>query len=71
LSPIGAQGASEKCAKACTDVHIPCTVFPQAQRLCNYAREREFRGFFQHIFARAKKVSKIAQGLPEENFVFN
>jgi len=31
LSPIGAAGASEKCAKAGAAVHISCTTFPQRQ----------------------------------------
>jgi hypothetical protein len=31
LSPIEAQGASEKCAKDLSSVHISCTVFPQGR----------------------------------------
>src|ERR1700719_1364766 len=31
LSPIEAQGASEKCAKDSSGFHISCTVFPQGR----------------------------------------
>jgi hypothetical protein len=31
LSPIEAQGASEKCAKDLSSFHISCTVFPQGR----------------------------------------
>src|SRR5271165_6987038 len=50
LSPIGPTGASEKCAKGFTVVHIPCTAFPQALLLCNSARESEFTRDFQQNF---------------------
>src|SRR5580693_6076430 len=54
LSPIGWNGASEKCAKAFTGVHTPCTVFPQAQFLCNSTGEHAFaRKFSLNFHARA------------------
>jgi hypothetical protein len=53
LSPIGPTGASEKCAKGFTAVHMPCTAFPQALLLCNFAGQSEFvRDFLQKFQAR-------------------
>jgi hypothetical protein len=52
LSPIEANGASEKCAKAPGVVHTACTVFPQALNLCNFAVLSRFeRGFYQNFTA--------------------
>ena len=31
-------GASEKCAKASTNVHMPFTTFPQADKMCKYGK---------------------------------
>jgi len=53
LSPIGPTGASEKCAKGFTGVHISFTAFPQALLLCNSDRQSEFaREFLQNFQAR-------------------
>jgi hypothetical protein len=49
LSPIDTWGASEKCAKVLANVHTPCTVFPQAQILCNGTRARQFSRHFWKI----------------------
>src|ERR1700722_1490680 len=50
LSPIGRNGAREKCAKGCTGVHTPCTVFPQAHFLCNSTGKAAFKRKLRIIF---------------------
>src|SRR4029077_2964354 len=52
LSPIGPHGASEKCAKGLTVVHIPCTVFPQAQLMSTNLGDRPFAREFSRNFRR-------------------
>jgi hypothetical protein len=32
-------GASEKCAKTSTNVHMPFTTFPQARKMCKRAKK--------------------------------
>src|SRR5579863_7619100 len=50
LSPIGTNGASEKCAKGISAVHTSFTVFPQAPFLCNAPKEHSFSPNFSHNF---------------------
>ena len=62
LSPIGPTGASEKCAKGFTAVHMPCTAFPQALLLCNSAARANLRGnFSQNFQARAPLCTAFIQ----------
>src|SRR5579871_2359434 len=62
LSPIERNGASEKCAKGFMRVHTPCTVFPQAQNLCNRGGERAFtRKFSRNFHARARLCTDFFQ----------
>jgi hypothetical protein len=46
LSPIDANGASEKCEQGRNVVHISCTVFPHAPKVCNIAPHPQFEREF-------------------------
>lgn len=61
-------GASEKCAKASTDVHIPYTTFPQGKNLCKCGKKRVECGEFEQseIFQRGGMHRNGAEQ-PEEN----
>ena len=61
LSPIGSQGASEKCAKTFRPVHTSCTLFPQALFLCRGTRACPFLRQFVEIFSAEKILAQAAE----------